>query len=183
MYSFFGALPQKDRAGALHRCYFESVLKSVILVVVFISLVVVAAGYALSFASGAAAALAPWCLAIGTCGALMSLMALGAVRRGRIAPVLQWVFAGMFVFCAGCFLVALAMPANEGAGGPLLFGFPLRSTIVLLGVAVVPLLVFPFAWALTFDSAMLSEEDLRRLREAQAAMAGAKGGDAGVRPR
>ena len=64
----------------------------------------------------------------------MSLMALGAVRRGRIAPVLRWVFAGMFLFCAGCFAVALALPANEGAGGTLLFGFPLRSTIVLLGV-------------------------------------------------
>jgi hypothetical protein len=38
-------------------------------------------------------------------------------------------------------------------------------------VAVVPILVFPIAWALTFDSAMLSDEDLRKLREAQAEMA------------
>lgn len=105
----------------------------------------------------------------------MSLMALGAVRRGRIAPVLRWVFGVMFLFCAGCFALALWLPADEGAGGPLLFGFPFRSTIVLLGVAVVPILVFPFAWALTFDSAMLSEDDLLRLREAQAAMARAKG--------
>jgi hypothetical protein len=157
------------------------VLKRSILVLVFLFLVVIAAGYAGTFF---AAGWAPWCLAIGTCGALMSLMALGAVRRGRIIPVLWWVFGGMFVFCAGCFCVALAMPANEGVGGPLLFGFPLRSTIVLLGVAVVPLLVLPFAWALTFDSAMLSEDDLRRLRDAQAAMArenGAGSGDAGGR--
>jgi hypothetical protein len=144
------------------------VLKSAILFLVFLSLLVVAAGYAGSFAG---AGWSPWCLAIGTCGALTSLMALGAVRRGRIAPVLRWVFGGMFLFCAGCFCVALAIPANEGAGGPLLFGFPLRSTIVLLGIAVVPLLVFPFAWAFTFDSAMLSEDDLRRLRDAQATMA------------
>jgi hypothetical protein len=157
------------------------VLKSIILAVVFLSLLVVAAGYTGSFAG---AAWAPWCLAIGTCGALTSLMALGAVRRGRIAPVLRWIFGGMFVFCTCCFCIPLAMPANEGAGGPLLFGFPLRSTIVLLGVAVVPLLVFPFAWALTFDSAMLSEEDLRRLREAQAAMARANGpASAGDAPR
>lgn len=143
-------------------------LKSSILGVVFLSFVVIAAGYAGSFFD---AGWSPWCLAIGTCGALTSLMALGAVRRGHITPVLRWVFAGMFVFCTCCFCIPLAMPANEGAGGPLLFGFPLRSTIVLLGVAVVPILVFPFAWALTFDSAMLSEDDLRRLREAQAAMA------------
>lgn len=146
-------------------------LKSCILGLVVLSLLVVGAGYAGSFLPGGPPAWSPWCLAIGTCGAIMSLMALGAVRRGRIAPVLRVVFAGMFLFCGGCFALALTLPADEGAGGPLLFGFPLRSTIVLLGVAVVPILVFPFAWALTFDSSMLSEEDLRRLREAQVAMA------------
>jgi hypothetical protein len=156
------------------------VLKSVVLALVFISLLVVAAGYAGSFFG---AAWSPWCLAIGTCGALMSLMALGAVRRGRIAPVLRVVFGVMFVFCAGCFCVALAMPANEGVGGTLLFGFPLRSTIVLLGIAIVPIFVFPLAWALTFDSSMLSEDDLRTLREAQAAMARANGGGSGGRTR
>jgi hypothetical protein len=153
------------------------VLKRAILVLVFLAFVTIAAGYAGTFF---AAGWSPWCLAIGTCGALMSLMALGAVRRGRITPVLRWVFGGMFVFCAGCFSTALAMPASEGAGGPLLFGFPLRSTIVLLGIAVVPLLIFPLAWAFTFDSAMLSEEDLRRLREAQAAMARTRAGASGA---
>ena len=148
-------------------------LKSAVLALVFFFLAVVATGYAGSFAD---AAWAPWCLAIGTCGALMSMMALGAIRRGKIAPVLLWVFAGMFVFCAGCFCVALAIPPNEGVGGPLLFNFPLRSTIVLLGVAIVPILVMPFAWALTFDSSMLSEEDLVRLREAQTEMARANMG-------
>jgi hypothetical protein len=82
----------------------------------------------------------------------------------------------MFLFCAGCFCVALAIPPNEGAGGPLLFNFTLRSTIVLLGVAIVPILVMPFAWALTFDSSMLSEDDLVRLREAQTEMARANMG-------
>src|ERR1035437_6107365 len=138
---------------------------------VFLSLLVVGAGYAGSFASGGAAGGGPWCLALGTCGTLMSLMALGAVRRGHIAPVLRWVFAGMFLWCGGCFAVALTLPADEGAGGALLFGFPLRATIGLVGIAVVPILVFPLAWALTFDSSMLSEDDLQRLREAQAAMA------------
>ena len=143
-------------------------LKKYILRLVVLSLLIVAAGYAGSFAS---AAWAPWCLAIGTCGTLMSLMALGAVRRGHITPALRWVFAGMFVWTAGCFCVALALPADEGAGGTLLFGFPMRSTIVLLGVAIVPILIFPLAWALTFDSSMLSDDDLKRLRDAQLAMA------------
>jgi hypothetical protein len=148
------------------------VLKSIVLSLVVLSLLIVGAGYTGSFFS---ATWSPWCLAIGTCGALMSMMALGSIRRGKIAPALRWVFTGMFLFCAGCFCVALALPANEGAGGPMLFNFPLRSTIVLLGVAIVPILVMPFAWALTFDSAMLSEDDLAKLREAQAAMARANG--------
>ena len=155
-------------------------LKTLILALVFLSLVVVGAGYAGSFAAGGPPPWASWCLSTGTCGALMSLMALGAVRRGHIAPVLRWVFAGMFVWCAGCFGVALSLPPDEGAGGTLLFGFPLRSTIVLVGVAVVPILVFPFAWALTFDTAMLSDDDLRKLREAQAAMARAREGAEGT---
>ena len=143
-------------------------LKTFILGLVVLSLTIVGAGYAGSFVD---AAWAPWCIAIGTCGALMSLMALGSVRRGHITPSLRWVFAGMFLWTAGCFCVALAMPADEGAGGALFIGFPLRSTIVLLGIAVVPILIFPIAWALTFDSSMLSDADLRRLREAQAEMA------------
>lgn len=145
-------------------------LKSYILGLVVFFLVVIGAGYAGTFIGGGPPAWSPWCLAIGTCGTLMSLMALGSVRRGHIAPVLRWVFAGMFLWCAGCFCVALAMPSGEGPGGTLLFGFPLRATIVLAGVAIVPILVLPFAWALTFDSSMLSEEDLRKLREAQAKM-------------
>jgi hypothetical protein len=156
------------------------VLKSYILGLVVFSLLVVGAGYAGSFTPGGPAAWAPWCLSTGTCGALMSLMALGSVRRGRIAPALRWVFAGMFVWCAGCFAVALALPADEGVGGALLFGFPLRSTVVLLGVAVVPILVFPLAWALTFESSMLSEDDLKKLRAAQAAMAAANDHGAGA---
>ncbi len=143
-------------------------LKSIVLSLVVISLLIVGAGYTGSFFS---APWSPWCLAIGTCGALMSMMALGSIRRGKIAPALRWVFAGMFLFCAGCFCVALALPANEGAGGPMLFNFPLRSTIVLLGVAIVPILVMPFAWALTFESSMLSDADLQQLREAQRRMA------------
>jgi hypothetical protein len=151
------------------------VLKSLILSLVVLSLLVVGAGYAGSFAPGGAASWAPWCLAIGTCGAIMSMMALGSIRRGRIAPSLRWVFAGMFLWCAGCFCVALALPADESAGGRLLFSFPLRSTVVLLGVAIVPILVFPMAWALTFDSSMLSEDDLNKLRAAQAEMARTNG--------
>ena len=141
-------------------------LKRLVVGLVALSCVAVGAGYASAFAPGGAPAWAPWCLALGSNGALTSLMALGAMRRGRIAPALGWTFAGTFVLCAGSFVVALALPANEGPQGPLLFGLPLRSAIVLLGVGVAPIAILPLAYALTFDRSTLSDDDLRRVREA-----------------
>jgi hypothetical protein len=152
-------------------------VKRLVLSLVVLSCLAVGAGYAAAFLPGGAPPWAPWCLAIGTNGALTSLMALGALRRGRLAPALQWTFAGMFALCSGAFAAALTLAANEGAGGPLLLGLPLRSAIVLYGVGIAPMLVLPLVWARTFETATLSEEDLRRLREtleatARAARAG-----------
>jgi hypothetical protein len=62
------------------------------------------------------------------------------------------------------------MPPQEGAGGPLLLGLPLRTAIVLYGVGVVPIAILPLAYALTFDSSTLSEADLVRVRAANADM-------------
>lgn len=113
---------------------------------------------------------APWLLAIGSNGVIMTLMALGAMRRDHLPRSLGWTFAGLFVLCAGAFLLALALPAREGAGGPLLLGLPLRTAIVLYGIGVVPIAVLPFAYALTFESSTLNESDLERVRLAYAAV-------------
>jgi hypothetical protein len=112
----------------------------------------------------------PWLLALGSNGVIMSLMALGAIRRDVLPRSLAWTFVGIFLVCAGAFVVALALPAHEGAGGPLLLGLPLRTAIVLYGVGVVPIAVLPLAYALTFDSSTLSEEDLARVRALAAAV-------------
>jgi hypothetical protein len=146
-------------------------VKRFILSLVVVSCLVVGAGYLDVFLAGAPHAWAPWCLALGTNGALMSLMALGALRRGRIASALRWTFVGLFVLCSAAFGAALALPAAEGAGGPLLLGLPLRSAIVIYAVGLAPLLVLPLVWARTFETSTLSDEDLRRLREAHRAMA------------
>ena len=140
------------------------------LALVVVSFLVVAVGYGGAFAPGGAPAWAPWCLALGINGALMSLMALGAIRRDRLAPALRWTFIGMFLWCSSAFAAALVLPAREGAAGPLLLGLPLRAAIVIYGVGIVPVLVLPFVWAFTFESETLSEEDLRRLRDAHASM-------------
>jgi hypothetical protein len=131
------------------------------------SCILVALSYAAVFA-GARNGWAPWALAVGANGVIMSLMAIGAVRRDTLPRSLVWTFIGLFVFCAGCFVVALGLPAAEGANGPLLLGLPLRTAIVLYGIGVVPIFVLPLAYALTFESSTLSEGDLDRVRAAYA---------------
>jgi hypothetical protein len=128
--------------------------------------VFVAAGYVGVFMSApsAAPAWAPMALAIGANGLIMTLMALGAVRHDTMPRALAWTFVGLFVLCAGAFVVALLLPAREGAGGPLLLGLPLRTAIVLYTVGVIPIGVLPFAYALTFESSTLSESDIARVR-------------------
>ena len=137
---------------------------------VALSTAVTGAAYACSFGPPAAARIAPWLLAIGANALILSLMALGALRRDRLPRVLAWVFGGLFVLCAGAFLLALALPAREGAGGPMLLGLPLRTAIVIYGVGVLPMFVLPFAYAFTFESLNLTEEDLDRVRAAHASL-------------
>ena len=130
----------------------------------------VAIAYAAMFVSATPPSWAPIALAIGANGVIMTLMAIGAVRHDTMPRSLVWTFVGLFVLCAGAFVVALLMPAQEGVGGPLLLGLPLRSAIVLYGVGVLPIAILPFAYALTFDSSTLSEDDLVRVRTAHASM-------------
>lgn len=130
----------------------------------------VALAYAVLFVSANPPVWAPISLAVGANGVIMTLMAIGAVRHDTMPRSLGWTFIGLFVLCAGAFVVALLLPAQEGVTGPLLLGLPLRTAIVLYGVGVVPIAVLPLAYALTFESSTLSEDDLVRVRAAQASM-------------
>lgn len=145
-------------------------MKRFVLTLVMLSCATVGVGYAGAFLPGGAPSWAPWCMAIGTNGALMSLMAMGATRRGTLPTALIWTFVGMFALCAGAFSFALAMPAAEGTGGALFLGLPVRTAVLLYGVGVVPIVILPFAYALTFDRSTLSEDDLVRVRVAHDAM-------------
>jgi hypothetical protein len=140
-----------------------------------LSVALVALAYAGVFLPGDTPAWAPWLLAIGSNGVIMTLMALGAMRRDSLPRSLGWTFVGLFALCAGAFVIALALPAREGAGGPLLLGLPLRTAIVLYGIGVVPIAVLPLAYALTFESSTLSDGDLQRVREAYALVRAERG--------
>lgn len=149
-------------------------MKATILRLLLVSLALIASAYLGSFSPNGTPVWAPWLLAVGTNGLIMTLMALGATRRDTLPPSLVRTFVGLFVLCAGCFLVALWLPAREGVGGPLLLGLPLRTAIVLYGVGVLPIAVLPFAYALTFDDFTLRDEDLERVRVAAAEVRAAR---------
>jgi hypothetical protein len=109
---------------------------------------------------------APWGVAIGSAGALAAMMALGATRRGRLHPMAAGAIVITFLIVAGGFGFALASPAAEGAGGELFLGLPVRTAAIVYGVGLLPLLVLPVTYALTFDDQILTEEDLQRVRDA-----------------
>lgn len=143
--------------------------KRLSLAAVVFSVLAIGVAYASAFLPGGAPPWAAGAMAIGTATLMVATMVLGAARGGRIGKL--WIpFAFVFLVVAGGFGWVLAMPAAEGAGSVLWLGLPPRAAVVLYGVGFLPLLVVPFAYALTFDEMTLSEGDLERLRAAAAAM-------------
>ncbi|HEX9249550.1 MAG TPA: hypothetical protein VF856_08620, partial [Gemmatimonadaceae bacterium] len=56
------------------------------------------------------------------------------------------------------------LPATEGPLSTLWLGLPARAAIVIYGVGLLPIVVLPIAYALTFESQTLSAEDVERVR-------------------
>ena len=138
------------------------------LVALFASFVAIGVAYAAAIASAGTATWSPWVMAIATSVSMVATMALGAARADRpnaglgklIVP-----FAAVLLIMVGAFAAALLLPA---AAEPLLLGLPRRAAIVLYGIGVLPVFILPLAYALTFDELTLTEEDLKRVREAAA---------------
>lgn len=125
----------------------------------------IAGGYAAAFAPGGTPTWAPWLLAIGIPAALGAMMMLGASRGNKGIGPLKLPFLFVFVVLALGFCLALGLPANEGPGSALLFGLPVRASIVIYGIGLLPIVVLPVAYALTFDTQTLSESDIEQVRE------------------
>jgi len=129
----------------------------------------IAAGYGSAFLPGPPPGWAAWALGIGSSAVMVASMALGAVREGKGVGRLAWSFAFVFVVLAGGFCTVMLLPPETPAS-PLFVGLPLRAAIVLIGIGLLPLLVLPVAYALTFDEMTLSEDDLERVRAAAKAL-------------
>lgn len=125
----------------------------------------IAVGYAAAFLPGGAPPWAPWLLALGIPIALGAIMILGAARgRMGIGP-LKYPFAFVVAVLAIGFCAALALPATDSALSRLWLGLPARAAIVIYGIGLLPIIVLPVAYALTFEAQTLSAEDVERVRE------------------
>jgi hypothetical protein len=135
------------------------------LVALVAGILAIATGYATAFLPGGAPAWAPWLLALGVPVTLGAIMILGAARgRMGIGP-LKYPFVFVVAVLAIGFCAALVLPATEGPLSRLWLGLPARAAIVIYGIGLLPIIVLPVAYALTFETQTLSAEDVERVRE------------------
>jgi hypothetical protein len=129
----------------------------------FLSTCAIGVGYAAAFSSGGTPHWAPWLLALGIPGAIGGIMILGAARGASGIGKLKIPFAFVVIILAIGFCAALAI-SPEGPGSRLWLGLPLRAAIVIYGIGLLPIIVLPVAYALTFETQTLSADDLERVR-------------------
>jgi NADH:ubiquinone oxidoreductase subunit 6 (subunit J) len=134
------------------------------LVALFVGIAAIATGYAAACSRERTPVWAAWLLALGIPLALVAIMILGATRGRRGIGALRIPFAFVGLVLVIGFGAALALPATEGPLSTLWLGLPARAAIVIYGVGLLPIVVLPVAYALTFETQTLSAEDLERVR-------------------
>lgn len=140
------------------------------LLAIVLALCAIGAAYLSAFSPGGAPEWAAWVMALAIAVLMIATMALGAARRGRLER-LRLPLAATFLILAAGFGTALYLPRLDAATPPTLWlGLPPGAAIILYGVGVLPLLVAPIAYALTFDESTLSAADLEALRAAASAL-------------
>lgn len=131
------------------------------------SCVLIAAAYASAFLPGDAPAWAAWVLMLGTVTVMMAAAGLGALRTGASVRAVGPALLLTWLIVVGCFAAALLLPATDVTEPRLLLGLPVRAAAVLYGIGLLPMLVLPVAYALTFDTVTLTPADWERVREAK----------------
>jgi hypothetical protein len=138
------------------------------LLVIFVSMLVIGAGYASAFLPGGAPRFMTFAFAIATAAVMTAIIVLGAARNGRKLGVLAWVFAFTFVVLAAGFSVALNQTTVNTAR--LYLGLPAGAAIIMFVVGFLPMAVLPVAYALTFESTTFDDVELEELRRKLADM-------------
>lgn len=136
--------------------------------VIFVSMVVIAVGYASAFLPGGAPRWATYAFALATASVMTAIIVLGAARKGQKLGVLAWVFAFTFAVLAIGF--SLALGESDVPSQPLWGGLPRGAAIILYVVGLLPMAVLPITYALTFERTTLDERELAELRRKLAAL-------------
>ncbi|MBA3644994.1 MAG: hypothetical protein H0W63_02330 [Gemmatimonadaceae bacterium] len=139
-------------------------VKRAALAAIVASIVAILIGYAAAFVPGGAPPWAPWLLAIGIPASIGGIVVLGASRGSSGAHALTIPIVFVTATLAIGFSLALALPANESATSTLWLGLPARAAILVYGIGILPAVVLPVAYALTFDAHTLSAEDVDRVK-------------------
>ena len=137
--------------------------KTAALIAIFAGTAAIAAGYAAAFLRGGAPAWTPWLLALGIPTSIGGIIVLGAARgRGGVGRL--WIpIAFVILTLAVGFGLALGLPATESATSTLWLGLPARAAIIVYGIGLMPAIILPVSYALTFETQTLSDEDVERV--------------------
>lgn len=100
----------------------------------------------------------PWLMVAGLAALSAGIIVLGAMREVKNRRVLWLTLAGVVVQLVVGFGFALAYPERDPQAPQLLLGLPVRTAVVLYGVGVLPLLVLPLVYALTFETQVTPPE-------------------------
>jgi len=103
--------------------------------------------------------LAPWLAAFAGASLPVALIALGALRQGRLGALALPLIL-LWVLLAGGLAAILILPH----GGPDVLGLPLATAIMIFVLVPVPLIGLGLLYAARFDRHGLREEDLERMR-------------------
>ena len=142
----------------------EDATRRAALVALFFGISAIASGYLAAFSAAGTPTWAAWLLALGIPIALSAIMILGAARGRRGIGRLTIPFAFVVAVLVIGFGAALALPATEGPLSTLWLGLPARAAIVIYGVGLLPIVVLPIAYALTFETQTLNAEDVEKVR-------------------
>jgi hypothetical protein len=132
------------------------------LLVIFLSMVVIGAGYASAFLPGGAPRFMTYAFAIATAAVMTAIIVLGAARNGRRLGMLSWVFAFTFIVLAVGFVLALGQTTVNT--DRLYLGLPSGAAIIMYVVGLLPMAVLPIAYALTFEKTTFDDAELEELR-------------------
>ena len=141
-------------------------LRSAAVAAIVLSTCAIGISYATAFFVSGAPMWAAWLFALGMTGTILGTLALGAMRRDQGLGRLVIPFIIMTVLLGGGLAAVFLLPAELGAAEPLLLGLPQRAAIVLYVIGLLPILVLPVAYALTFADQTLRPDDLERVLQA-----------------